>query len=96
MWPGFGENIRVLKWIIERLSGDAKAVETPIGQLPAPGALDIDGLDLDEDDLGVLLSVDATTWKREAAVIFEHLRTFGDHLPSALWDQYTDLLHRLS
>ena len=85
----------MLKWIIERLSGDAKAVETPIGYLPAPGALDIDGLDIDEDDLGVLLSVDATTWKREAAIIFEHLRTFGDYLPSALWDQYTDLLHWL-
>jgi phosphoenolpyruvate carboxykinase (GTP) len=95
VWPGFGENIRVLKWIIERLSGDAKAAETPIGWIPDPGALDIDGLDIDEDDLGVLLSVDATTWKREAAVIFEHLRTFGDYLPSALWDQYTDLLHWL-
>ena len=95
VWPGFGENIRVLKWIIERLSGDAKAVDTPIGRIPAPDALDIDGLDIDEDDLGVLLSVDATTWKREAAVIFEHLRTFGDHLPSPLWDQYTDLLRRL-
>ena len=95
LWPGFGENIRVLKWIIERHSGDAKAVDTPIGRIPAPDALDIDGLDIDEDDLGVLLSVDATTWKREAAVIFEHLRTFGDHLPSALWDQYTDLLRRL-
>jgi phosphoenolpyruvate carboxykinase (GTP) len=95
VWPGFGENSRVLKWIIERLSGDAKAVETPIGRIPAPGALDTDGLGIDEDDLGVLLSVDTTTWKREAALIFEHLRTFGDHLPDPLWDQYTGLLRRL-
>ena len=94
VWPGFGENSRVLKWIIERLSGDAPAAVSPIGRIPAPGALDTDGLDIDEDDLGLLLSVETTTWKPEAALIFEHLRTFGDHLPSPLWDQYSDLLRR--
>src|ERR1700733_10264451 len=58
VWPGFGENIRVLKWITERLSGDAQAVETAIGRLPAPGSLDLDGLELSAADLEVLLSVD--------------------------------------
>ena len=94
-WPGFGENSRVLKWVIERLSGDAQAAVTPIGRIPTRDALDTDGLDIGEDDLNLLLSVDAETWKAEAALIFEHLRTFGDHLPNPLWDQYTDLLDRL-
>ena len=95
VWPGFGENSRVLKWVIERLSGDAQAAVTPIGRIPTPDALDTDGLDIGADDLNLLLSVDAETWKAEAALIFEHLRTFGDHLPEPLWDQYTDLLDRL-
>ncbi len=95
LWPGFGENSRVLKWIIERLCGDAPAAVTPIGRVPAPGALDTGGLDIDEDDLNLLLSVDTGTWKREAALIAEHLSTFGSHLPAPLWDQYTDLLRRL-
>ena len=58
VWPGFGENIRVLKWIIQRLSGDAKATRTPIGYLPAPGSLDLDGLDITWADLDLLLTVD--------------------------------------
>ena len=95
LWPGFGENSRVLKWIIERLSGRAGAAASPIGKIPARGALDTDGLGIDEDDLNLLLSVDTQTWKREATLICEHLRTFGVHLPSAFWDQYHDLLRRL-
>ena len=95
LWPGFGENSRVLKWIIERLSGDAQAAASPIGRIPAPGALDTDGLDIDQDDLNLLLSVDTKTWKREATLISEHLRTFGGHLPSMFWDQYNNLLRRL-
>jgi phosphoenolpyruvate carboxykinase (GTP) len=58
------------------------------------GALDTDGLDIDEDDLNLLLSADTQTWKREATLICEHLRTFGGHLPSTFWDQYHDLLRR--
>ena len=66
VWPGFGENSRVLKWIVERLSGDAEAVETPIGNLPAPGALDLDGLRLSQADLDLLLTADPQDWKLEA------------------------------
>ena len=95
LWPGFGENIRVLKWIMERLSGDAAAVRSPIGHLPAPGALDTDGLHISEADLAVLLSFDAAAWKQEAAHIPEYFRTFDRHLPSELWDEYHDLVDRL-
>ena len=95
LWPGFGDNSRVLKWIVERLSGEAGATQSPIGNLPTPEALDTDGLDISESDLDVLLSVDTEAWKREAALIPDHLRTFGEHLPSELWDMYQGLLDRL-
>ncbi len=95
LWPGFGDNSRVLKWIVERLSGEAGATQSPIGNLPTPEALDTDGLDISDSDLGVLLSVDTEAWKREAALIPDHLRTFGEHLPSELWDKYQELLDRL-
>ncbi len=95
LWPGFGENSRVLKWIIGRLSGDAQAAVSPIGKIPTRDALDTDGLDIDEDDLNLLLSVDTQTWKREATLICEHLRTFGGQLPGTFWDQCHDLLRRL-
>jgi len=96
LWPGFGENIRVLKWIIERLTGDAEADPSPIGMVPARGSLDTAGLDINEDDLDRLLSVDTGTWRREAVLIAEHLDMFGSHLPGTFWDQHRDLLGRLS
>jgi len=95
LWPGYSENIRVLKWIMERLSGDAAAVPSPVGNLPAPGALDTDGLDISEKNLDVLLSFDAAAWEREAAHIPEYFRTFEHHLPSELWDLYNELVERL-
>jgi phosphoenolpyruvate carboxykinase (GTP) len=95
-WPGYGENIRVLKWIIQRLAGDAQATPTPIGYLPAPGSLDLDGLDVSRADLALLLTVDAQAWKVEAAHIPEFFRTFGQQLPARLWDLHQDLVDRLS
>ncbi|MGO9785109.1 MAG: phosphoenolpyruvate carboxykinase (GTP) [Streptosporangiaceae bacterium] len=95
LWPGYGENSRVLKWIFERQSGEAGAKQTPIGNVPTPEALDTDGMDLAEADLDVLLSVDTDVWKQEAALIREYFVTFGDRLPSRLWDAYHDLLDRL-
>ncbi|MDX3573547.1 phosphoenolpyruvate carboxykinase (GTP) [Streptomyces sp. ID05-47C] len=95
VWPGFGENSRVLKWIVERLEGRAEGVETPIGVLPAPGALDTEGLDLAEKDLDCLLTVDKEIWREEASLIPEHLNTFGDHTPKELWDEYRALVERL-
>jgi phosphoenolpyruvate carboxykinase (GTP) len=95
VWPGFGENSRVLKWIVERLQGRAEGVETPIGVLPAPGALDVDGLEIDDADLELLLSVDRDVWKHEAALIPEHLERFGEHTPRELWAEYEGLVERL-
>jgi phosphoenolpyruvate carboxykinase (GTP) len=95
LWPGYGENIRVLKWIMERLSGDAAAVSSPVGNLPAPGALDTAGLDVSEGALDVLLSFDAAAWQREAEHIPEYFRTFEHHLPSELWDACNELVKRL-
>ena len=95
VWPGFGENSRVLKWVVERLNGVADGVRTPIGVLPAAGSLDTDGLDLSQEDLDLLLSVDTEVWKQEAALIPEHLEKFGEHTPRELWAQYEALVARL-
>jgi phosphoenolpyruvate carboxykinase (GTP) len=94
-WPGYGENSRVLKWICQRLSGLAAAVPTPIGNLPADGALDTSGLEISEADLDVLLSVDPAIWRQEADLIGEHLATFGRRLPEQLWEEHDALVERL-
>jgi phosphoenolpyruvate carboxykinase (GTP) len=93
IWPGFGENGRVLKWIVDRLNGQANAVPTPIGLLP--DALDTEGLDLAEEDLRTLLSVDREVWREEAALIPAHFETFGEQLPKELWEEYDALVDRL-
>ena len=95
VWPGYGENIRLLKWIMQRLTGDAKATATPIGYLPAPGSLDLDGLDISWADLDLLLTVDTGAWKLEAEHIPEFFRTFHRHLPARLWELHQDLTARL-
>ena len=95
VWPGFGENSRVLKWIVDRLDGRAEGVATPIGILPAKGALDTKGLELSESDLDFLLTVDKEVWREEAALVPEHLNTFGEHTPKELWDEYRALVERL-
>ena len=95
VWPGFGENIRVLKWIVQRLLGEAEAVETPIGLLPAAGSLDLDGLEISQADLDLLLTVDRQAWKLEADQIPEFFRGFGDHLPARLRELQQELIDRL-
>ena len=85
----------MLKWIIQRLSGEAKATRTPIGNLPAPGSLDLDGLDISWADLGLLLTVDTEAWKLEAEHIPEFFRSFHRHLPARLWELHEDLVGRL-
>jgi len=87
LWPGFGENSRVLAWIIGRLEGTATGVETPIGIVPTPEALDTDGLAIDAAALATLLSVDIDTWRQEAELIGPYLSTYGEHTPQALWDE---------
>ncbi|MEU7937164.1 phosphoenolpyruvate carboxykinase (GTP) [Microbispora bryophytorum] len=93
LWPGFGENSRVLKWIVDRLNGVADAVPTPIGNLPA--SLDTEGLDITPEDMELLLSVDPEVWREEAELIPPHFETFGDHMPKELWDEYRALVQRL-
>ncbi|MBK8481237.1 MAG: phosphoenolpyruvate carboxykinase (GTP) [Proteobacteria bacterium] len=95
LWPGFGDNIRVLKWVFERLEGSAKAVETPIGLVPAAGAIDLEGLDLTPSDLDALTRVDREEWLAELPKIREHLAQFGDHLPAGLQREVDALAKRL-
>ncbi|MGP4112542.1 phosphoenolpyruvate carboxykinase (GTP) [Streptomyces sp. 4N509B] len=95
LWPGFGENIRVLKWIVDRLDGTAEGTTSPIGVLPTFDSLDTEGLFLPAADLAQLLAVEPAVWREEAALVPDHLATFGDHTPKALWQEYNALLTRL-
>jgi phosphoenolpyruvate carboxykinase (GTP) len=96
VWPGFGENSRVLEWVIGRLEGRAEAEKTPIGLVPTRASLDLSGLSLSDDQLDVLLTVDADTWREEAALIPAHYERFGSHLPEELWQEYRELVARLA
>ena len=95
LWPGFGENSRVLAWIFRRCEGTAEAVETPIGLVPAPGAIDTHELDVSPDDMAKLLEVDVGDWRKELPAIHQHFARFGDRLPAALREQLADLEGRL-
>jgi phosphoenolpyruvate carboxykinase (GTP) len=95
LWPGFGENSRVLKWIVERLDGTAGAVESPVGYLPAPGALDLAGLDVPAEDVEAALAVDADEWKAEIPQVVAWFEKFGDKLPGVLWSELDALKARL-
>ena len=95
LWPGFGENSRVLKWVVERIEGQAAAVETPIGHVPTPDALDTDGLDMTPEALEAALAVDVDEWKAELPQIQEWFDKFGDDLPAVLWTELDGLRARL-
>jgi len=77
IWPGYGENLRVLKWIVGRVNGEAEAVETPIGNVPAPGSLDLKGLDLPKGAIEELLYVDREGWLKEVSSFEKFFKTFG-------------------
>ncbi|WP_045876365.1 phosphoenolpyruvate carboxykinase (GTP) [Pseudofrankia sp. DC12] len=96
LWPGYGENSRVLAWIVGRLEGEADGVESPLGVHPTLEAFDTDGLDIDEADLTTLLTLDTEVWKQEADLIPQHYQTFGDHLPAELWSEHQALVERLN
>ena len=95
LWPGYGENSRVLKWIVERCQDEGEATDTPIGFLPTVEALDLSGLDLSAQALGELLRVDMDDWAKEAASIREHYEQFGQSLPQGLGEELADLEKRL-
>jgi len=95
LWPGYGENSRVLKWVFERVDGTAKAEDTPIGRLPARGELDMNGLDVSAANLEKLLNVDLPGWLAEVPLIREHFAKFGSRLPQGMKDEVDKLEQRL-
>ncbi len=95
LWPGYGENSRVLAWVFDRVSGRGEAVSTPIGDVPAPGALDTTGLQISPEALATLLSVDEQDWRAEVPLIEQHYAQFGDRLPTRLRDEVEELVKRL-
>ncbi|WP_341935110.1 phosphoenolpyruvate carboxykinase (GTP) [Microbacterium sp. LWO14-1.2] len=95
LWPGFGDNSRVVDWIIRRISGDVAAVDSPIGRLPIVSDLNLDGIDVPEADLDELFSVDPQAWKTEADLTEEFYDTFGDRVPAALRAELASLRYRL-
>ena len=95
LWPGYGENSRVLEWVFERSAGRGDAVETPIGFVPGPAAINVEGLDISPADMAELVAVNADDWRTEVPSIREHYRQFGDRIPSALVDEVNDLERRL-
>ena len=96
LWPGYGENLRVLEWILDRCRGAAEAVATPIGYVPTPDSLDMTGLDLPPKVMEELLCVDRQAWLQEVESIKEYFATFGDRLPHALEDELESLRRRLA
>jgi phosphoenolpyruvate carboxykinase (GTP) len=95
-WPGFSENSRVLKWVVERIEGKAEATETPIGLIPAPGSLDVSGLNMSDDQLAEATRVDADEWRAELPGIEEWYANFGDALPTSLRAELDGLTARLN
>ena len=95
MWPGFGENIRVLEWVVDRVAGTGSATDTPIGLVPTIDAIDRTGLDVDDETMAHLLSVDPSSWGHEVALINEHYSMIGDRLPKRLDAELDDLRRRL-
>jgi phosphoenolpyruvate carboxykinase (GTP) len=95
IWPGFGDNSRVLKWMCERVDGKVGAESTPIGLLPGEGDIDITGLDVSSADIKELTDVDAGVWKAEIQDIEQHFSQFGERLPERLKKQLHEFIERL-
>lgn len=96
LWPGFGDNLRVLEWIIERCAGRADAVATPIGNVPAASAINIDGLDLGADAFEALMHIDRHGWKQELDAIAAYFDEFGDRVPAQLRSEQQRIARALS
>ena len=95
IWPGFGENIRVLKWIIERCNYNADAVKTPVGYLPTKDSLDLSGLNIPESNLNRVLTIDKREWLEEAEEMEEYYSQFDERLPADLRQELKNLKERL-
>ena len=95
IWPGFGENLRVIEWIIKRCEGLGQANETPVGYLPPDDAIDLTGLDISERNMRDLTHIDPTAWTQEMEAVGEYLHSFGDRLPTALREEHAAVLAQL-
>jgi len=95
MWPGFGDNMRVLEWILKRVSSEVAGQQTAIGVLPAAGELNTKGLNLSAEALQALLDVDNAGWQQETQEIAEYLKTYGDRTPQALFDELSKTQQQL-
>ena len=95
LWPGYSENVRILKWIVERIRGTAAAVETPIGYVPGPGALHLDGLDMPATRVDEALKVNRGEWREALADLDEFYGQFGPRVPEAIWKSHAETLRRL-
>jgi phosphoenolpyruvate carboxykinase (GTP) len=95
LWPGFGENLRVLEWVLERAEGRGEAIDTPIGFLPTPRAINRKGIDLSDEKMTALLRVDMPEWVEAVHSQQEYFRTFGAHLPAGIKAEHEDLMRRV-
>jgi len=95
LWPGFGDNSRVLEWVVRRTEGEAEAVDTPLGRIPAPGEIDMSGLDLSPEQEAELFAINADMWRAEADLTEDYYGQFGDRVPPALREQLAALRERL-
>jgi phosphoenolpyruvate carboxykinase (GTP) len=95
LWPGYGENARVLKWMLERIEGKAAATETPIGAVPAPNAITLDGINVSRETMNELLRVEPADWAKEHADVGTFFKKFGDRLPEEINDEHNRLGERL-
>ena len=95
LWPGFGENLRIIEWILGRCRGEADARETPIGYVPTAESLDMTGLDIAQETLRKLFAINRDDWKAESELINEFFEQFGERFPAELWTQYQNLIERL-
>jgi phosphoenolpyruvate carboxykinase (GTP) len=91
LWPGYGENSRILKWAIERIEGEADAIETPLGFAPAPGSIDVDGLAVTEAAMADALHVDKNEWQEELPLIEEWFKKIGEKLPKEMGVEFGKL-----
>jgi len=96
LWPGFGQNMRVLEWILRRCAGTVDAEETPIGYLPRSDDLNLEGIDVGPKEMAQLLDVEVSAWQEELPGQKEFLETFGDRMPREMWSQYQSLEERLA
>jgi phosphoenolpyruvate carboxykinase (GTP) len=95
LWPGFGDNLRVVKWVLERSEGSGKAVETPIGFVPAMDAIDRRGLNISDETMSNLTKVDPAEWVEAVAGQEDFMKSFGERMPKAMWDEHDQLAHRI-